>query len=134
KRASELASRAKGAGLATVIMSCPRHGVTGFWLTTRGYYAHRLRRRRRSPRAGRRRAVVSRCAIGDGPRVVALGWPSRRPARLEARALSLASGKVAEDFARGISEQEDELLSPLATRSYPAVRARAEEDCALRTP
>ena len=26
------------------------------------------------------------------------------------------------------------LLSPLAARSYPALRARAEEDCALRTP
>lgn len=41
---------------------------------------------------------------------------------------------VAEDFAarcRGLEERE---LSPLAARSYPARRARAEEDCGLRTP
>ncbi len=29
---------------------------------------------------------------------------------------------------------EEERLSPLAARSYPAVRAHAEDDCALRTP
>jgi dGTPase len=29
---------------------------------------------------------------------------------------------------------EEELLSPLAARSYPAVRAREEADCGLRTP
>jgi dGTPase len=32
------------------------------------------------------------------------------------------------------SEWEASALSPLAARSYPALRARAEEDCALRTP
>ena len=32
------------------------------------------------------------------------------------------------------AEQEELLLSPLAARSYPALRAHAEEDCALRTP
>ncbi len=29
---------------------------------------------------------------------------------------------------------EEDALSPLAARSYPAVRAREEEDCSLRTP
>ncbi len=41
---------------------------------------------------------------------------------------------VAADFAQRIAEQEEHVLSPLAARSYPARRARAEEDCALRTP
>jgi dGTPase len=41
---------------------------------------------------------------------------------------------VAQEFARRRREQEELLLSPLAARSYPAVRAQAEEDCALRTP
>jgi dGTPase len=67
--------------------------------------------------------------------VDALGGPlGRRAGRLEARALSLATGKVAEEFARRIEEQEDALLSPLATRSYPARRQHAEQDCGLRTP
>ena len=58
----------------------------------------------------------------------------RRARRLEARALSVATGRVAEEFARRIAEQEDALLSPLATRSYPARRVHPEEDCGLRTP
>jgi dGTPase len=33
-----------------------------------------------------------------------------------------------------VEEQEELLLSPLAARSYPPRRARAEEDCSLRTP
>jgi len=67
--------------------------------------------------------------------VDALGEPlGRRARRLEARALSLATGRVAEEFARRIEEQEDALLSPLATRSYPARRQHPEEDCGLRTP
>ena len=41
---------------------------------------------------------------------------------------------VAAGFAERWAEQEERLLSPLAARSYPAVRAHAEEDCALRTP
>jgi dGTPase len=41
---------------------------------------------------------------------------------------------VAAAFAERIRAQEDALLSPLAARSYPAVRARGEEDCGLRTP
>jgi dGTPase len=41
---------------------------------------------------------------------------------------------VAAGFAARIAEQEERLLSPLAARSYPALRAREEEDCALRTP
>jgi dGTPase len=41
---------------------------------------------------------------------------------------------VAAGFAARVDEQEARLLSPLAARSYPARRVRAEEDCALRTP
>ncbi len=41
---------------------------------------------------------------------------------------------IAAGFAARIAAQEDASLSPLAARSYPARRARAEEDCALRTP
>jgi dGTPase len=41
---------------------------------------------------------------------------------------------VGADFASRIERQEAELLSPLAARSYPPVRAHAEDDCGLRTP
>ncbi len=44
------------------------------------------------------------------------------------------SARVAERFAARVAEQEERLLSPLAARSYPAARERAEEDCSLRTP
>src|SRR5947208_2856090 len=37
-------------------------------------------------------------------------------------------------FARRRAEEEERTLSALAARSYPARRARAEEDCELRTP
>jgi dGTPase len=42
--------------------------------------------------------------------------------------------EVAAGFADRVRDQEEGLLSPLAARSYPARRARPEEDCALRTP
>ena len=41
---------------------------------------------------------------------------------------------VAAGFAERCAELEELLLSPLAARSYPPLRARAEEDCSLRTP
>jgi len=41
---------------------------------------------------------------------------------------------VSETFAQRVSEREQELLSPLAARSYPARRERVEQDCSLRTP
>src|SRR5439155_23928388 len=41
---------------------------------------------------------------------------------------------VAKEFAQRVAEEEARTLSPLAARSYPARRARAEEDCELRTP
>ncbi|HEX2016644.1 MAG TPA: deoxyguanosinetriphosphate triphosphohydrolase, partial [Solirubrobacteraceae bacterium] len=37
-------------------------------------------------------------------------------------------------FGRRVAEQEELALSPRATRSYPARRARPEEACELRTP
>ncbi len=50
--------------------------------------------------------------------------------------MSIASGKdtVAAGFAERWREHELHALSPLAARSYPAHRARAEQDCGLRTP
>jgi dGTPase len=44
------------------------------------------------------------------------------------------SGAVAGAFAERIRAQEERDLSPQATRSYPAHRARPEPDCGLRTP
>jgi dGTPase len=44
------------------------------------------------------------------------------------------SSSVADGFAARRREIEEVWLSPLAARSYPARRARAEEDCGLRTP
>ncbi|MGP0102452.1 MAG: deoxyguanosinetriphosphate triphosphohydrolase [Solirubrobacteraceae bacterium] len=41
---------------------------------------------------------------------------------------------VAAEFAARWAQREEQLLSPLAARSYPALRARAEDDCSLRTP
>ena len=46
----------------------------------------------------------------------------------------MSKGAVASAFAARHAEQEETLLSPLAVRSYPARRAREEEDCELRTP
>jgi dGTPase len=43
-------------------------------------------------------------------------------------------GPVAEAYHARRRAWEDEHLSPLAARSWPADRARAEEDCGLRTP
>jgi len=41
---------------------------------------------------------------------------------------------VAESFAARRAEWEERALSPLAARSYPAVREHEEDDCSLRTP
>ncbi len=43
-------------------------------------------------------------------------------------------GPVADAFERRQRAREEAELSPLATRSYPAERARPEPDCGLRTP
>jgi dGTPase len=43
-------------------------------------------------------------------------------------------GPVAQAFAARRSAWEDAQLSPLAARSWPAVRARFEPDCGLRSP
>ena len=45
-----------------------------------------------------------------------------------------STGPVADGFAARVRAREDSDLSPLATRSYPALRAVAENDCGLRTP
>jgi dGTPase len=44
------------------------------------------------------------------------------------------SGPVASGFEEMIRAREERDLSPLAMRSYPAQRPRAETDCGLRTP
>ncbi len=54
--------------------------------------------------------------------------------QLTAPAYEHPSGRVAAAFAARIQAQEERELSPLATRSYPAKRARPEPDCGLRTP
>jgi dGTPase len=41
---------------------------------------------------------------------------------------------VRDGYADRIQEWEERWLSPLAARSYPADRARPEDDCSLRTP
>ncbi|MGH2875688.1 MAG: dGTP triphosphohydrolase, partial [Solirubrobacteraceae bacterium] len=43
-------------------------------------------------------------------------------------------GPVADAFGARVAEREAAFLSPAATRSYPARRARAESACGLRTP
>jgi dGTPase len=48
--------------------------------------------------------------------------------------LAKPTDTVANAFADRQREMDGQLLSPLAARSYPAQRARAEDDCALRTP
>jgi dGTPase len=48
--------------------------------------------------------------------------------------LAKPTDTVANAFAERQHELEERTLSPLAARSYPARRARAEDDCALRTP
>ena len=45
-----------------------------------------------------------------------------------------ATGTIAAGFAARRAAWEDEHLSPLAARTWPAVRAIDEPDCALRTP
>src|SRR4051794_29683646 len=40
----------------------------------------------------------------------------------------------APEFEARVRADEEERLSPLATRSYPARRARPESDCGVRTP
>ena len=45
-----------------------------------------------------------------------------------------ATGTVAESFAARRAAWEEQHLSPLAARSFPAARVQDEPDCALRTP
>jgi dGTPase len=47
---------------------------------------------------------------------------------------ALHSDSVEARFAARWREREEDLLSPLAARSYPARRVREESDCSLRTP
>jgi dGTPase len=44
------------------------------------------------------------------------------------------TGPVADAYAQRMQAREEVDLSPLATRSYPALRAHPEADCGLRTP
>ncbi len=65
-----------------------------------------------------------------------LADPGAGRSRWHNRAMGIATEEdtVASGFAERWAELEEQLLSPLAARSYPALRARGEEDCALRTP
>jgi dGTPase len=62
------------------------------------------------------------------------GEPSDGAKRLAPRVLSLSDELASAGFAERVREQEERLLSPLAARSYPALRAHQEDDCSLRTP
>ena len=42
--------------------------------------------------------------------------------------------RVSDEFAARVRAAEEHALAPAATRSYPALRARPESDCGLRTP
>ncbi|MDO8210785.1 deoxyguanosinetriphosphate triphosphohydrolase [Conexibacter sp. CPCC 206217] len=44
------------------------------------------------------------------------------------------SGPVADAFAARVRANEELTLAPHATRSYPALRERAEQECGVRTP
>jgi dGTPase len=48
--------------------------------------------------------------------------------------VAVQSSTVAAGYGGRIQRQEEHALSPRAARSYPARRARSEEDCSLRTP
>ncbi|HLH14651.1 MAG TPA: deoxyguanosinetriphosphate triphosphohydrolase, partial [Solirubrobacteraceae bacterium] len=61
--------------------------------------------------------------------------PAGSALRVGARGGADSRGEqVAARFAERVTEQEQRLLSPLAARSYPALRTREERDCSLRTP
>jgi dGTPase len=69
--------------------------------------------------------------------VSAIGAPAGSGrSRCDNRGVSIASLQetVASGFAERWAEQEEQLLSPQAARSYPARRAHEERDCSLRTP
>ncbi len=55
-------------------------------------------------------------------------------ATIESMSVANRQEEVAAHFAARRRELEELMLSPLAARSYPALRARAEADCELRTP
>ena len=48
--------------------------------------------------------------------------------------MAAAAHTITESFGERIARQEEAILSPLATRSYPARRQRPEEDSSHRTP
>ena len=109
--------------------------------------ARGLRRQRRLRRRGRPRSVR-----GDGRRPAPHARGRRRFAHIPRTGLTRAvsrsvhaatigvvegiahTASVAAEFEPRIRAWEDEHLSDLATRSYPAIRERPEEDCSLRTP
>jgi dGTPase len=55
-------------------------------------------------------------------------------ATIDAVSITREQERVAAGFAARTQEQERALFSPLAARSYPALREHAEDDCSLRTP
>jgi dGTPase len=48
--------------------------------------------------------------------------------------VAVESNSVAAGYAPRVQREEERSLSPLGARSYPASRARSEDDCGLRTP
>jgi dGTPase len=95
---------------------------------------HRLTQGRRSHASSLARAFARASVVGGR----ALGRAGRGEVRrgCENRAMDSATapGTVAAGFAARRRAWEEDHLSPLAARSYPARRAVQEPDCALRTP
>src|SRR5579875_3689620 len=90
-------------------------------------------------RAGRQRwhnrAVSIRSAVEQNRAPRGDLGPAGSALRVGARGGADSRGEqVAARFAERVTEQEQRLLSPLAARSYPALRTREERDCSLRTP
>ena len=86
-------------------------------------------RDRRAPRARAPAAAAAAVRIAARDRFRCL---TNRPRR--DRVDEHPDGPVAEALRGADQAREAAELSPLATRSYPARRARAEPDCGLRTP
>jgi dGTPase len=75
--------------------------------------------------------TIGRDGPSGEPPTTGREWPSGEP---PASGRPEPTGPVAAGYATRRAELEAQWLSPLATPSYPAARARPEPDCGLRTP
>jgi transposase len=105
RRSSSRARSAKDAGLATMTMTCPRHGKTEFWLEGRGYYRCKrcrsaaVARRRRKVKAILVREAGGSCRIcGYGRSMRALHFhhldPSKKRLEINAKGIAVSLEKL----------------------------------------